>query len=164
MAGEQRPADGRDESADERADRLWAELLQEVRIAQTGAQIMFGFLLTVVFTERFTTLHGFDRGLYVVVVTLGAVATGTLMAPVTYHRLLTGRHLKPRMVRAAARVVALGITLLALNVGAALLLLLKVAGLGAAAWLISGGVLLWFGVCWLLLPLLVRRHQDDDRH
>ncbi|WP_431682416.1 DUF6328 family protein [Kitasatospora sp. KL5] len=159
MAQDDRPTDGRDESPEERADRLWAELLQEVRVAQTGAQILFGFLLTVVFTERFTTLHGFDRALYVAVVTLGAVATGTLMAPVSYHRMLAGRHVKPRMVAAAGRLVTLGLALLALNVGAALLLLLKVAGLTWGAWAISAAVLAWFAVCWVVLPAsLLRRH------
>ncbi|MEV8093132.1 DUF6328 family protein [Kitasatospora sp. NPDC085879] len=164
MAQQRDPADGRDESPEERADRLWAELLQEVRIAQTGAQIMFGFLLTVVFTERFTTLHGFDRALYVAVVTLGAVATGTLMAPVSYHRLLAGRHVKPRMVAAAGRLVSLGVALLALNVGAALLLLLKVAGLTWGAWAIAGAVMAWFALCWVLLPVtLLRRYGSRER-
>lgn len=139
------------------------ELLQEVRIAQTGAQIMFGFLLTVAFTERFATLHGFDRGLYVAVVTLGAIATGTLIAPVSYHRVLAGRHLKPTMVAAAGRLVSLGVALLAVTVGMALLLLLKVAGLGWAAWLIAAVVMSWFGVCWLLLPAMLRRRGNGRR-
>lgn len=157
------PADGRDETPEQRADRLWTELLQEVRIAQTGAQIMFGFLLTVVFTERFTTLDGFTRGLYFTVVTLGAVATGTLMAPVTYHRMLAGRHVKPQMVKAVGRLVAFGVALLAFTIGAALLLLLTVAGLGRAAWFVAGGVLAWFAVCWVVLPsVLRRRHGDGD--
>ncbi|MCU7821247.1 DUF6328 family protein [Kitasatospora sp. DSM 101779] len=163
MAERQAPADGRDESPEERADRLWTELLQEVRVAQTGAQIMFGFLLTVVFTERFTTLHGFDRALYVGVVTLGAVATGTLMAPVSYHRLLAGRHVKPRMVAAASRMVSLGVVLLGLNVGAALLLLLKVAGLTWGAWVIAGAVLAWFAVCWVLFPVALLRRSGPRR-
>src|SRR5579859_5015963 len=99
---------GRNESVEESADRRWTDLVQEVRIAQTGAQIMFGFLLSVAFTDRFARLHGFDRGLYEVVVVLGAVATGTLIAPVTYHRILAGRHVKPRMVRAVSHLVGLG--------------------------------------------------------
>ena len=63
---------GREETAEERADRLWGEMLQEVRVCQTGAQILFGFLLSVAFTPRFGSLGGFDRSLYVVTVILGA--------------------------------------------------------------------------------------------
>ncbi|MFD0573429.1 DUF6328 family protein [Kitasatospora gansuensis] len=145
---------GRAETEEERADRRWGDLLQEVRIAQTGAQIMFGFLLTVAFTDRFATLDDLDRTLYVTVVTLGAFAVGTLIAPVSYHRLLAGKHIKPLMVTAVAHLVALGLVLLAGTISVALLLLLRVAGLGWAAWAI-GGVLLWFGLCWVLLPIAV---------
>ncbi|MER5868083.1 DUF6328 family protein, partial [Kitasatospora sp. NPDC002040] len=151
------PDPGRHETEEERADRRWGEQLQEVRIAQTGAQIMLGFLLTVAFTPRFATVDGFERGLYAAVVTLGAVAVGALIAPVSFHRLLAGRHVKPRMVRAVEQLIGFGLAVLALNVAAALLLLLRVAGLGWAAWAIAGGVLLWFGVCWVVLPLAVLR-------
>ncbi|WP_052434728.1 DUF6328 family protein [Streptacidiphilus melanogenes] len=157
---------GRNESVEESADRRWTDLVQEVRIAQTGAQIMFGFLLSVAFTDRFARLHGFDRSLYDTVVILGAVATGTLIAPVTYHRILAGQHVKPRMVHAVSRLVGLGVTLLALAIGCALLLLMRVAGLGWGAWLVAGLVLAWFASCWVALPLFVRRHRDtrsDDR-
>jgi hypothetical protein len=154
-----RPA-GRHESVEEAADRRWTDLVQEVRIAQTGAQIMFGFLLSVAFTDRFARLHGFDRALYVTVVVLGAVATGTLIAPVTYHRILAGHHVKPRMVRVVSRLVGLGVTLLALAIGCALLLLMRVAGLGWGAWLVAGLVLIWFALCWVAVPTVLRRRHD----
>ncbi|SDT82849.1 hypothetical protein SAMN05216371_7656 [Streptomyces sp. TLI_053] len=153
---------GRRESADERADRRWNDLLQEVRVAQTGSQILFGFLLSVVFMPRFAQLGAFDRGLYVLTVVLGALATGALTAPVSYHRLFAGHQLKPQLVEAAARLVAIGLVLLALTIGTALLLLLRVAtGSAAAAW-IAGAVMAWFAACWLLLPVLhLRRHHHD---
>lgn len=154
---------GRHETAEEAADRRWTDLVQEVRIAQTGAQIMFGFLLTVAFTDRFARLHGFDRRLYDVVVVLGAVATGTLIAPVTYHRILAGHHVKPRMVTAVSHLVALGVGLLGLAVGCALLLLLRVAGLGWAAWLVAGTVVCWFALTWVALPLFLRRRHESRR-
>ncbi|MEU3495638.1 DUF6328 family protein [Kitasatospora cineracea] len=155
---------GRHETPNERADRRWTELLQEVRVAQTGAQILFGFLLSVVFTPRFTTLDTFERGLYVVTVVLGALATGALIAPVAYHRLLAGRRLKPQLVDATARVVTLGVILLALTVGSALLMLLHLATGGSPfAWLIVAVVMAWFALWWLLLPwLLLHRHGDGD--
>ncbi|WP_457033585.1 DUF6328 family protein [Kitasatospora sp. P5_F3] len=162
MTAQPNPQDpGRDETEEERADRRWGELLQEVRIAQTGAQIMFGFLLTVAFTERFTTLDHLERTLYVTVVTLGAFAVGTLIAPVSYHRLLAGAHVKPLMVTAVAHLVALGLALLAVTISAALLLLLRVAGLGCAAWAIAGGVLFWFALCWVVLPLAVLHRSKE---
>ncbi|SEK44962.1 DUF6328 family protein [Streptacidiphilus jiangxiensis] len=151
---------GRHETVEEAADRRWTDLVQEVRIAQTGAQIMFGFLLSVAFTDRFARLHGFDRSLYVVIVILGAVATGTLIAPVTYHRILAGHHVKPRMVTAVSHLVGLGAALLALAVGCALLLLLRVAGLGWAAWLVASLVLVWFALCWVALPIFLKQRHE----
>ncbi|MFI5533833.1 DUF6328 family protein [Kitasatospora sp. NPDC051853] len=155
------PAEGRErrETSFERADRQWNDLLQEVRVAQTGAQILFGFLLSVAFMPRFGTVSPFDRGLYVVTVVLGALATGTLIAPVAYHRRLAGRRLKPELVRATARLVVLGVVLLALTVGASLLLLLHVVIGGGLAWGIAGGVMAWFALTWLLLPWLLLRHH-----
>lgn len=89
---------GRVETREERADRKWAELLQEVRVTQTGVQILFAFLLTVAFTPHFQSLGQVDRSIYVVTVLLGAAATGALIAPVSLHRIVTGRRLKPETV------------------------------------------------------------------
>ncbi|MFF2350972.1 DUF6328 family protein [Kitasatospora sp. NPDC058115] len=154
------PRDGRQESPEERADRRWSDLLQEVRVAQTGSQVLFGFLLSVVFMPRFAQLEQFDRDLYVVTVVLGALATGSLAAPVSYHRLFAGRRLKPQLVDAAARLVAIGLILLALTIGSALLLLLREATDGAAAAWIAGAVMAYFAVCWLLLPVVQLRRQN----
>ncbi|MET3985617.1 DUF6328 family protein [Streptomyces sp. PvR034] len=155
-------ADRRETEA-ERADRRWNETLQEVRVAQTGAQILFGFLLSVAFTSGFHQLATFDRTLYVVTLTLGALATGTLIAPVAYHRMLAGQHLKPQLVNAAGHLVSLGIVLLALTVTSAVLLLLRVATTHWIAWPLTGFVTGWFVTCWLLLPfLLLRRKGKDD--
>ncbi|GAA2112874.1 hypothetical protein GCM10009759_56070 [Kitasatospora saccharophila] len=153
---------GRHETPNERADRRWTELLQEVRVAQTGAQILFGFLLSVVFMPRFTTLSGFERGLYVVTVVLGALATGALIAPVAYHRLLAGRRLKPQLVDATARVVTLGVVLLALTVGSALLMLLHLATGGSPlAWVVVAAVMGWFALWWLVLPWLLLHRSGN---
>ncbi|MFJ9770832.1 DUF6328 family protein [Kitasatospora sp. NPDC101157] len=148
-----RPRTGRRESPEERADRRWTDLLQEVRVAQTGSQILFGFLLSVVFMPRFSQLGGFDRGLYVATVVLGALATGSLTSPVAYHRIFAGRRLKPQLVDAAARLVAVGLVLLALTIGSALLLLLRVATDSAVSGWITAAVMLWFASCWLVLPV-----------
>ncbi|MFJ6934807.1 DUF6328 family protein [Streptomyces sp. NPDC101132] len=153
----------RDETPDERADRRWNETLQEVRVAQTGAQILFGFLLSVVFTPRYAELGTFDKTLYVITVALGALATGTMIAPVAYHRMLAGRHLKPHLVRDAGRLVSVGIVLLALTVNLSVLLLLHVATSHWIAWVITGVVTAWFVICWLLMPGLLLVRKDGER-
>ena len=97
--------DGRDETRNERADRNWEELLQELRVMQTGTQILTGFLLAVAFTPRFEDMDEFQRDVYVVLVGLAAVATILALAPVGMHRALFGRRRKPELVRVAARIV-----------------------------------------------------------
>ena len=154
---------GRHETPEERADRRWNETLQEVRVAQTGAQILFGFLMSVAFMPRFSMLGDFDRTLYVVTVVFGTGATGALVAPVSFHRLLAGRRLKPELVRAVGWLISVGILLLALTIGSTLLLLMRVVIGPTTAWVITGGVMGWFAFCWLLFPSLVRHHGGRAR-
>ncbi|WP_053644987.1 DUF6328 family protein [Streptomyces sp. XY431] len=155
---------GRDETPQERADRLWSEMLQEVRVCQTGAQILFGFLLSVAFTPRFASLPDFDKHLYTATVVLGAVATGALVAPVAFHRFLAGHGMKPELIHVAGRLIATGLVTLALTISAALLLLLRTATSGApVAWILSGAVLLWFTTAWLILPQVVLRRTAARR-
>ncbi|MBY8887250.1 DUF6328 family protein [Streptomyces sp. PTM05] len=151
---------GRHETPEARADRRWAEMLQEVRVTQTGAQILFGFLLSVAFTPRFTQLGGFDKALYATTVLLGALATGALVAPVSLHRMLAGHRRKPELVTMTGRLVVVGMTLLAAAVVCAVLLLLRVALGGGWAWGLAAAVLAWFAVCWLLLPTALRHYLD----
>ncbi|WP_328859742.1 DUF6328 family protein [Streptomyces sp. NBC_00306] len=153
---------GREETEEERADRKWSDLLQELRVAQTGVQILFGFLLTVVFQPRFTGLSGTDQDIYVATVMLGAATTGALIGPVSFHRLLTGKRLKPQTVVWASRLTVLGLVLLLCTMASALLLILRVALHNSLAiWLVVAMVG-WFVICWFLLPAWARiRHADD---
>ena len=100
---------GRNETEEERADRMWQELIQEVRVAQTGVQILFGFLLTVVFTNKYDDLTDTDQLIYLVTVVLGACATGALIGPVSLHRIVSGRRVKPQAVRLASRLTLIGL-------------------------------------------------------
>ncbi|WP_203557941.1 DUF6328 family protein [Streptomyces sp. S4.7] len=150
---------GRDESPKERADRRWAELLQEVRVAQTGVQILFGFLLTVVFQPRFGDLSDTDTNIYLATVVLGAVTTGALIAPVSFHRMVTGRRLKPQMVEWASRLTFVGLVFLLCTMASALLLILRVALHNAIALWIVAGLVLWFVLCWFVLPAWARRES-----
>jgi len=147
---------GRNETVEQRADRMWGDLLQELRVAQTGVQILFAFLLTVAFQPRFTELPDADRALYTVTVLIGAAAVGALVGPVAFHRLLTGRRMKPQTVAWASRLTVLGLLLLLCTMAAALLLVLRIAvDHTLAGWLV-GGMVMWFVVCWFVLPEFAR--------
>ncbi|MFF4262705.1 DUF6328 family protein [Streptomyces virginiae] len=154
MAQEAR--DGRSESVEERADRQWQELIQEIRVAQTGVQILFGFLLTVAFTPHFQGLPQTDKVIYIVTVVLGALATGALIGPVSFHRIVSGRQIKPEAVAWASRLTFTGLILLLATCTSALLLVLRVATHNAVVpWLVAG-VLAWYLLCWFVLPLWAR--------
>ncbi|WP_443042066.1 DUF6328 family protein [Streptomyces sp. B21-105] len=153
---------GRNETEEERADRMWGELIQEIRVAQTGVQILFGFLLTVVFTPRYADLRDIDQVIYIVTVVLGACATGALIGPVSLHRLVSGRRVKPQAVRVASRLTLVGLLLLLATMTSSLLLILRVATHDAfVPWLVTG-VVAWYGLCWFVLPLWTRSHYTTD--
>ncbi|MFI5758567.1 DUF6328 family protein [Streptomyces sp. NPDC051569] len=147
---------GRDETVEQRADRLWGELLQELRVAQTGVQILFGFLLTVVFQARFSHLSDTDRTIYTVTVMLGASAVGALIGPVSFHRLLTGHRMKPQTVRWASRLTVVGLLLLLGTMASALLLILRLAVADFLAGWLVGAMVTWFVLCWFVLPAFAR--------
>ncbi|AJP00476.1 membrane protein [Streptomyces cyaneogriseus subsp. noncyanogenus] len=153
---------GRNETEEERADRMWQELIQEVRVAQTGVQILFGFLLTVVFTPKYDDLADTDRIIYIVTVVLGAAATGALIGPVSLHRLVSGRRVKPQAVRLASRLTLLGLVLLLATTTAALLLILRVATDDGFVPYLVAGVVAWYLLCWFVLPLWTR-HRYTSR-
>ncbi|MGW5637514.1 DUF6328 family protein [Streptomyces sp. NPDC003832] len=162
-AGRRETRDGRDETEEERADRKWAELLQEVRVAQMGVQILFGFLLTVVFTPTYADLGDTEKTIYLVTVVVGAAATGALIGPVALHRVVSGRRIKPHAVAWAARLTMVGLVLLLATLTSSLLLILRVATHdGYVPWLVTG-VVAWYLLCWFLLPWWVRsRYTSDD--
>ena len=152
---------GRDESEEERADRMWTELIQEVRVAQMGVQILFGFLLTVVFTPKYDGLSDANRTIYLVTVVLGAVTTGALIGPVSLHRLVSGRRVKPQAVRWASRLTLLGLVLLLATTTSSLLLILRVATHDGFVPYLVTGVVLWYLLCWFGIPLWTRyRHSS----
>ena len=98
-------ADGRPESGAERSDRNWNEILQELRVTQTGTQIMSGFLLTLPFQQRFSSIHPYELVIYVVLVVLAASTTALGLAPVALHRTLFRRHEKQVMVSLSDRLL-----------------------------------------------------------
>jgi VIT1/CCC1 family predicted Fe2+/Mn2+ transporter len=99
------PENGRDESPEERLDRKWGDILQELRVMQTGAQLTAGFLLTLPFQQTFQDLDRFQTGLYLALVLLAALTTAMVMGPVAIHRRLSGQHVKERLIASAHRLV-----------------------------------------------------------
>ena len=151
------PPDPREESAAERADRNLGELLQELRVAGLGVQVLFGFLLSLPFTTRFTRLGPGQRDLYLASLVLAAVATALLVGPVAYHRLVFRQGQKERLVRAASVMAIGGLAAVALAVSAAVLLVTSYVGGGLAAGLITAFVVCLFGLLWFAFPLARRR-------
>jgi O-antigen/teichoic acid export membrane protein len=153
---------GRDETPTERADRNWDELLQELRVTQTGIQILSGFLLTLPFQQRFADLEPWLKSTYLVAVALATISTSLVIAPVASHRLLFRRHRKMTLVGAADRMAKAGLVTLGLTVGAVVMLVFGfIAGSGWGV--IAGAVALaFFTVQWLVLPLTTLRHRRED--
>ena len=148
--------DPRDESEAQRDDRNLGELLQELRVAGLGVQVLFGFLLSLPFTNRFTRLSPGQHDLYLACLVLAAVATALLLGPVAYHRLVFRRGLKESLVRAASVMAIAGLATVGLAVSAAVLLVTGYVASGLTAAVISVLVFLVFGLLWFALPLTRR--------
>ena len=157
IVGKGEPPDDRDESEAERADRNLGELLQELRVAGLGVQVLFGFLLSLPFTNRFTHLSPGQRNLYLGTIVLAAVATALLLGPVAYHRLVFRQGEKERLVRAANVMAIAGLAAVGLAVSAAILLVTDYVSSGLTAALITAFVTLLFAGLWFALPLARRR-------
>ena len=116
------PAIRDDDQTRRRTARSYAELLQELRVAQIGVQVLFAFLLGCAFTQRFGGLSGYEHGLYVATLLLTLVSLSLLVAPVAYHRMLFRRGFKTHIIEVTNRFAAAGLTTLASATSIALLL------------------------------------------
>jgi hypothetical protein len=149
----------RDEAPLNRADRNFAELLQELRVVFTGVQILFGFLLTLSFSARFDSLDAFQHAVFVSTLVCAAVCSTFLLAPVAAHRLLFQRGLKRELVVGGHRSAMVGLVALALTLSSGLLLVLDMAVGRVWALAATAGLLLLTATTWLLLPLRLRRRR-----
>ncbi len=153
----ERNARSRGESLDDVLDRNLGELLQELRVAITGVQILFAFLLGLAFTQRFSSLDSFDITVYTITLIATALTTIVLIAPVAFHRLVFRHRQKAALIMAADRLLLLGLALLLLAISCAVLLILDVV-LGRWPGLVGGGLVAAIGVLtWFGLPTWVRR-------
>ncbi len=149
----------RDETPTERLDRNWTDLLQELRVTQTGVQLLTGFLLTLPFQQRFQQLSAAQRDAYLVVVALSAMATALLVAPVLVHRLLFRQHERRSMVNTAHRCAIVGAYLLGLSMVGVIYLIFDVVE-GRTAAVVAAAV--GFGITALLWLVLPWRLRVDD--
>src|SRR6478735_11248161 len=155
--------DGRDETPNERADRNWNEVLQELRVMQTGTQILTGFLLALAFQPGFADLTEGQRIFYLVLVVLSALSSIVALAPVALHRLLFRRRAKQVVVEYghAALITAL-ITVSLLLVGVVAFVFDVVVG-DVAAWVAFVALAVVILVLWVVAPAVIRsRHSAGD--
>jgi len=147
------------ESEAQRLDRNYSELLQELRVSQTGVQILFAFLLGIAFQQRFTTLADYERVLYVVTLLFAAIAAVLLIAPVAVHRVLFRRYMKGEIVDIGSRYAAAGLTALALAIVSAVLLVLTVVLNLTVAIAVAAGMFVFVAILWLVVPAVVKRRS-----
>jgi hypothetical protein len=155
------PADGRDESLNERMDRNWNEILQELRVTQTGTQIFTGFLLTIAFQTRFTELTTFQVQVYLVLVVAAVLTTALGLAPVSLHRGLFRKGAKMTIVETAhiiMRIILAGVAVML--IGTMLLIFDLVVGRNAA--LIAAGLTLLVVIILAVLPAVLRSSRRDQ--
>ena len=156
-------ADGRGEGPLRRADRNMIELLQELRVAQTGVQILFAFLLTLSFTDRFGSIDQVQRWTYVVTLLCSVLTAGLFVAPAAVHRVTFRRGVKAETVQLGHRLFTLGLGALALTLTGSLLLVLDVAVGRPFAITAAVVVCIVLSMLWFALPLPLLRHARADR-
>jgi hypothetical protein len=153
----------RRETRFERADRNFSELLQELRVTQTGVQILFAFLLTLAFTPRFPSLDTLQRVTYVTTLLLAVLAAALFTAPAALHRSLFQQHAKPQIVRASSDLARAGMVVLALALTGSVLLVVDVTLGRVGGFLAGAGTLLVCVGLWGALPRVVRRELVPAR-
>ena len=147
------------ETEKERLDRNLAELLQELRVALPGVQILFAFLLVVPFNQRFADITNFQRTIYFVTLLLATAATACLIAPTAHHRIEFRAQDKKRIVFSATKLAIAGLALLALAMTGAVLLITDFLYHSGMVAIVAGGVALLFAILWFAWP--VKRLLDS---
>ena len=153
-------SDPRQETEAQRDDRNLIELLQELRVAGLGVQVLFGFLLSLPFTNRFSKLGHGERGLYIASLLLAAISTALLLGPVAYHRLVFRQRQKERLVRAANVMAICGLVAVGLAISTSVLLVTAYVEPGLPAVLVTVFVVVMFAGLWFALPLARRERED----
>lgn len=155
-----RPLPMLQESPAQRADRNWIELLQELRVMQTGVQVLTGFLLILPFQAGFADLDGYQRTVYLTLLAASVLTTTILTATVSLHRALFRRRLKISVVYTGDRLARVALAALGLTLTGTALFVFDVV-IGRVAGAIAGGaVLVMIVALWILVPGWLRRHAE----
>ena len=149
------------ETDKERVDRELVELLNEVRVAVPGAQVLLAFLLGVVFTERFTSLNVLQRGIYFTTLLLVAASIALLIAPTAYHRTNFRDGSKEALLHAANRMVIASLALLLASVTGVVFLVADLLYAMVPALIVAGFTAAWFLWFWFVFPMTHRPDQDE---
>jgi hypothetical protein len=151
---------GRNETPHERLDRLWVDQLQELRVMQTGVQLLAGFLVTLPFQSGFDDLDDYQRRLYLAVLVLASLTTLMMMVPIAVHRRLFGEGVKQWLVATAHPMSQVVLGAVALLIVGVTTMVFDVVVSRTAGW-VAGGVLLGVAVGLLVvLPTVVARASD----
>ncbi|MCV7281083.1 sodium:proton antiporter [Mycolicibacterium flavescens] len=153
--------DGRGETELQRLDRNWSNLLQELRVAQTGVQLLTGFLLILPFSDHFDDLDTTMRMVYLSTVVCSIGATILLIAPVSMHRLLFRRRRMKTLVASGHRYAIIGLLLLGVALAGVATIIFDAVGNRPAAWIAGAVSLTTLGLFWFVLPL---RGRMRDAH
>jgi hypothetical protein len=151
-----------DESPKERVDRELIELLNEVRVALPGVQVLFAFLLVLPFQQGWSEIDDIARALYFAALVASAIATAVLITPSVYHRLNFRRRNKERMLHDSNQLVIIGTSFVAVGIACAIFLIADVAYGRDIAVVATVLTLVLYAVLWWGLPLWRRREPDDD--
>ena len=150
------------ETEKQRWDRNFADLLQELRVAQTGVQILFAFLLTLPFSSGFDRTNGTQRVIYLVALLAAAFATAAIISPVAFHRALFRQGRKPELVRFAHRMANVGLGCMLVSMVASVLLITDFLLSRPAAIVLSAVTAAWFVTLWMVLPFIRRTWAEQD--
>ncbi|MBC8994438.1 MULTISPECIES: DUF6328 family protein [Micromonospora] len=150
------------ESEKQRWQRNFADLLQELRVAQTGVQILFAFLLTLPFSAGFDRTTEFQRDIYILALLTAAASAAMIISPVAFHRALFRQGRKPELVRFAHRMATGGLFFMLIAMVSSVLLVSDFVLDRPIAFLLSALTGLWFLIFWAILPFSRRNWGDDD--
>jgi uncharacterized membrane protein SpoIIM required for sporulation len=148
------------EDEKDRRDRELMELLNELRVALPGVQVLFAFLLTVPFTQRFSTVTSTQKNVYFASILCTAAASALLIAPSAYHRISFRSHDKERMLTTSNQLTIVGMAFLAAAIVLVIWVVTDVLFDGAVVGVTTATVAGGFLLLWYALPL--KRRADSE--
>lgn len=157
------PPPQRSETETERSDRNWNELMQELRVTQTGIQILTAFLLTLPFQPRFADLSSSQQGIYLALVVLAVTTTALLVAPVSIHRRLFQHRRKPQLVQTANTLSQCGLVTFGLVVTGTVAFVFDIVLGTPVTWIAAGAAAVLLLGLWLVLPWRMSRRPHPGQ-